>query len=204
MSTDYVTMKEIPFDDLFDGRLEKFGVREHIKDDEASDTRRCLTDGNNYLWTYASEDRTLACLTRFFPNGAPEKILGAIAEAFDTDIFSEYEPQYWGFDSQEEWDLAWEKIAEEQDAEFHAEIIKHVAGKPNNLKPGTIGMIRADIAKNLVAENPGLVSPDKKAKLMEEIEQVYQAEHAVMIKLDERDIAAARMAVTHEDDLPQV
>ena len=99
--------------------------------------------------------------------------------------------------------MAWKNIAEEQDAEFHAEIIKHVACKPNNLKPGTIGIIRADIAKDLVAENPGLVSPDKKAKLMEAIEQVYQAEHAVMIKLDERDIAAARMAVTHEDDLPQ-
>ena len=129
--------------------------------------------------------------------------MGAIAKTFDTYIFSEHEPQYWGFDTQEEWDLALKKIAEEGEAKFHAEIIKYVTGGPNDLKPGTIGMIQAKIAKDLVTENPGLVSPDKKDELMEAIEKVYKADHAVVIHLDDRDIAAARMAMTHEDDLPQ-
>ena len=71
------------------------------------------------------------------------------------------------------------------------------------MRPGSIGMIQANIAKDLVAENPGLVSPDKKAELMESINQVYEAEHAVVVKLGEQEIAAAKMAMTHEDDLPQ-
>jgi hypothetical protein len=46
------------------------------------------------------------------------KILQAICEAFDADIFSEYEPQFWGFDTQEEWD-AWQRaIAKEHEDEF--------------------------------------------------------------------------------------
>ena len=129
--------------------------------------------------------------------------MGAIAEAFDTDIFSEYEPKYWGFDTQEEWDLAWKKIAEEHEAELYVDIMKYLRGEPNDLKPGTVGMIVANIAKDLVTENPGLVSPDKKAELMEAIDQVYQADHAVVIKLDDLDIAAAGMAMTHEGDVPQ-
>ena len=40
-------------------------------------------------------------------DGQSKPILGAIAEAFSTDIFSEYEPQYWGYDTQEEWEAAW-------------------------------------------------------------------------------------------------
>ena len=36
---------------------------------------------------------------------APEKeIFHAIAEAFDTKIVSEYQPEFRGFDTQEEWD----------------------------------------------------------------------------------------------------
>ena len=221
MSTDYRTMDKISFADLFDGRLERFEVREHIKAAETSNTQRCLTDGRNYLWVYAECDGTVGSMTTFgasdgstsdFTVGmrgllvggnAPGRILGAIAKTFDTYIISEHEPQYWGFDTQEEWDLALKKIAEEGETKFHAEIIKYVTGGPNDLKPGTIGMIQAKIAKDLVTENPGLVSPDKKEELMEAIEKVYKADHAVVIHLDDRDIAAARMAMTHEDDLPQ-
>ena len=32
-----------------------------------------------------------------------ERDFHAIAEAFDTGIVSEHEPQFWGFDTQEEW-----------------------------------------------------------------------------------------------------
>ena len=59
MSTDYRSLSPIPFDELFDGRLEKFGVYEHIVPGEASDTERCLTDGRNRLWAYASEDGSI-------------------------------------------------------------------------------------------------------------------------------------------------
>ena len=202
MSSDFCTKNKISFTDLFDGRLERFEVREHIEADVTSNTKRCLTDGRNYLWAHSACDGTVVCITRYGSN-APGRILEAIAETFDTDIFSEHEPQNWGFDTQEEWELAWEKIAEEEEAKFHAEIIKYVKGEPNELSPGTVGMVQANYAKDLVAESPGLVSPDKKAELMEAIRQVYEADHAVVIKLDVQEIAAARMAMTHEDDLPK-
>jgi hypothetical protein len=38
---------------------------------------------------------------------------------------------------------------------------------------------------------------------MAAIERVYDADHAVVVKLSERDIAAADMVATNEDDLPQ-
>lgn len=204
MSTDHITMKKITFADLFDGRLERFGVREHIRTDTTSDKARCLTDGRNYVWTFADADGLLACLTRYAPGGAPGKILSAIAEAFDTDIISEHEPQFWGFDTQEEWDVAMDELEKKYRARQHANILKFIKGEPNDIEPGTVGMIEANIAKKLVAEDPRLISPDKQAELMEAIDNIYDRDHAVVIKLSDTDMAAAIMSVTHEDNLPQV
>ena len=55
MSTDFITLKKFRTSDLFDGRLEKFGVREHIND-ETAEHNRCLTDGRNYVWVSITED----------------------------------------------------------------------------------------------------------------------------------------------------
>jgi len=40
MSTDYHLLKKVPACDLFDGRLEGFGVREHVKPDGHRAVRR--------------------------------------------------------------------------------------------------------------------------------------------------------------------
>jgi hypothetical protein len=53
----------------------------------------------------------LVRLTRYGGND-PGKILKALANVFDTDIASEYEPQYWGFDTQEEWERAWTSLTD--------------------------------------------------------------------------------------------
>ena len=104
MSTDYAPAKKICIEDLLDGRLERFGIHEvnaapqhdfgPLKPEEESDEQKCLTDGRNFVWVYI-RDGFVDTLTRYFPNGAPGKILGAISEVFDTDIFSEHEPQFW-------------------------------------------------------------------------------------------------------------
>ena len=78
MSTDYSPLKQIRFADLFDGRLDRFGVREQLAEDETTDTRRCLTDGNNYLWAFANEDGFASSFTRYMPGGAPGRILRAV------------------------------------------------------------------------------------------------------------------------------
>src|SRR5262245_16479611 len=106
MSTDYRTQKSIRMTDLVDGRLERFGVHESIpsftlplnfnlKDgcynsctvDLTELGLRCLTDGDNYLCV-ANESGFVDTITRYGLND-PTRILQAIAEAFDTDIFSE-------------------------------------------------------------------------------------------------------------------
>ena len=162
MSTDYRTRKTIAFVNLFDGRLEEFGVREHIKADETSNSRRCLTDGRNYLWTYEGDEGSLGLITRWGGN-APDRIMRAISERFDTEIFSEYEHQFWGFDTEEEWGRAMENSAEEHEAEFYAQIIKHINGEPSGLVPGKVGMTQAEIAKGLVENDTSLLLPERQS-----------------------------------------
>src|SRR5262249_35520411 len=128
MSTCYAPFNKIRAGDLFDGRLEKFGVHEQLTNDTTK-KRKCLTDGRNYLWVSINDAGFVGNITRYGAN-APSKILIVIAETFDTDIFSEYEPQYWDFDTKEEWDAWQEKLAKENDEKFHAELLKYLRGKP--------------------------------------------------------------------------
>jgi hypothetical protein len=139
MSTDFAPLKKIAARDLFDRRLEDFGVREHIKPDATTETFRCLTDGRNYLWVYINDAGMVTCITRYGAN-APGKILNAMGEAFNTYIVSEYEPQFWGFDTQEEWDAAMEQMAKESEEEFYVEVINYIRGQPNNIKPGSASL----------------------------------------------------------------
>ncbi len=202
MSTDYRPLKEIRASDLFDGRLGRFKVHEHLKPDETNETRRCLSDGRNFVWVYIGDDGNVASLSRYGCN-APGRILASIAEAFDTQIVSEYQPQFWGFDTQQEWDAYLEKIKNEHKELFYLEILKHLRGAANDIKPGTIGMIQAQIASRIVANEPELMLVQNKDRLLSAIDEIYEREHVVQVTLSEADIAAARMAITDEDDLPQ-
>jgi hypothetical protein len=203
MSTDHRTLKKVSAQKLFDGRLEEYGVREHINPDTTTNDWRCLTDGNNYVWVSIRDDGFVGPITRFRPGGAPGKILNAIAEAFDTDIVSEYEPQYWGFDTQEEWDEWNEQMSRETEEIFHDELSKYLRGEPNDIRHGTIGMIKAEIAKKLADKEPALLLLTNKDELRKEIDTIYDREHTVIVTLSPADIAAAEMLVTHEDDLPR-
>jgi len=164
---------------------------------------RYLTDGQNSMEVVVYESgfpdvsvQNLWC--------APEReILYAIAEAFDTDIISEHEPEYWGFDTKEEWDRWNEQKSREHQESFHNELLKYLRGESNNIRPGTIGMILAEIAKKLADKDPALLLPTNKVKLRKEIDTIYDREHAVKITLSPADIAAAVMLATHKDDLPR-
>src|SRR5215472_6456151 len=103
MSTDFRSLIPIRVADLFDGRLEIFGVREHHSK-EATANQKCLTDGRNLLWGYASENGVVSSFSRYGLN-APWRILDAIANEFDVEIVSEHEPKYWGYKTKEEWEM---------------------------------------------------------------------------------------------------
>jgi hypothetical protein len=200
MSTDYCPLPPIRFADLFDGRLKEVGIYEYQPQEQTSD-ERCLTDGRNFLWVYSDEHGSVT----FTPCGgnAPQRILRAIADKFDVDIVSEHQPQYWGYETEEEWDAACAARAEKQKQDFYNDVVRFVCGQSNGISPGTIGMIKAKIARQLVAESPGLLDEDRRPELIKAVEMIYYRDHAVVVTLSEQDLDFARMVATHEDDLPQ-
>jgi hypothetical protein len=93
MATDYQTSELITAADLFGGRLEKHGVREIIVEPK-TERSRCLTDGTNYTWVKITERGFVDLITRYGSND-PQTILKAIAQEFDTDIYSEHDAEFW-------------------------------------------------------------------------------------------------------------
>ena len=212
MSTYYGLRKSIKADELFDGRLEAFGVREEVGPEGTADRYapymkvkevRYLTDAQNSMEVVIYENGVASLNVRNLWCAPEREILHAIAEAFDTDIVSEHQPEYWGFDTQEEWDAHEKRRHEENQRQFHAELLKHLRGEPADIQPGTIGMKKAGIAKSLVEKDPSFMEPANRDKLMGEIDAIYDREHTVKVTLSPADIAAAVMLVTHEDDLPR-
>jgi hypothetical protein len=171
MSTHYAALTPIHFADLFDGRLKEVGVHEQQNENQNSN-KRCLTDGRNFLWAHSDEQGLVSSFTRHGGN-APQRILRAIADKFDVDIVSEYEPEYWGYETEEEWDAAWRAIAEKQEQDFYNDVVRFVRGESHDIRTGTIGMIQAEIAKRLVAESPELLDEDKRCELIKAVEVVY-------------------------------
>jgi hypothetical protein len=201
MSTHYAPLEKIPACDLFDGRLDPFGVSEHFVPGETSHQKKCLTDGRNYIWVNVDDQGFVDTIVRYGGN-APRKILEAIADSCNADIVSEHEPRYWGFNTRDELDAYEEKMAKESEEKFHVELLKYLHGEANNIRPGTIEMIHAEIAKDLVENDPRLLLPINKEKLCSEIQSIYDNKDAFRITLTPEEVAAAEMSVTHEDDLP--
>ena len=96
-----------------------------------------------------------------------------------------------------------EKIWQKAEEEFHIELLKYLRGEPNDIRPGTIGMCQAEIARTLVEKDPSLLLSANKDKLRNETQSIYDREHAVIVTLSPQDMALARMLSTPEDDLPR-
>jgi hypothetical protein len=204
MSTDYITTKEIHVSELLDGRLKRFGIHELIVPDTTSECERCLTDGNSNLWMHLANEGSLWYLTWDAASGAPDDILGAIADLFETKIYSEYQYQYWGFETPEEMGKWLEEVGNKHD-EFRADVFRYLRGKAHGIVVGTIGEIKADIAKSFVEANPSLLNVDNHDELFRKVDEIYRNDprHSVTDALTKVDIATAELMVTHEDDLPK-
>jgi hypothetical protein len=66
MSTSYRIQPGVHVCDLLEGRLEQFGIKEHVCSD-TTENDRCLTNGACFLWLYI-DDSYVRSLTRYFPN----------------------------------------------------------------------------------------------------------------------------------------
>jgi hypothetical protein len=204
MSTDYRLGKKVLMRDLFDKRLEQHGIVEKLVPDRTSERSRVLVDKRgNYLWIYANDNGRACCLSRY-GSQSPVRILEAISAEFSTEIYSEHEPQYYGFDTQEEWDAARRKLALEERDRFYEDIVSFVTGKEHGLTPGTIGMYQGEIAKALVLANADLLHFQNKDELLRAIDEKYQqSKDPFTIELEESDLALAKMIAADMDDLPR-
>jgi hypothetical protein len=199
MSTYYAPIPDILFDQLFDGRLEKYGIKEEIAANPTEGTRY-LAGRDGFLQVHREEKG--ACT--FTRRGAfPWSIFDALTEEFSVELVSEDDYRYWGFATEEEWDNWNKQQHKAAENEFYNNLVKYVRDEPNSLRPGSIGMIKAKIAKTLVESDPSLVAPEKCDVLLEAVRTVYDRDHAVTITLTEQNLAAADMMAARTDDLPK-
>ena len=203
MSTYYASLKTIQMADLFDSRMERFDIREEQSKD-SSPERRVLTDGFNFVWVYGKEG-IVQGFTRYAPNGNPAFIFECICKVFDTNIVSEYEPEYWGYESQEEMDAMFEAVHRKCNEQFYGELVKFIDGQPCDIKPGTIGREQAEIAKKLVAQNPALALTENRDTLLAQIDDIYKLVHpSVVVKLDESELDALARRLQTLEELPRL
>jgi hypothetical protein len=163
--------------DLFDGRLARFDVTEPDPPNTASERMRCLSNGQNYVWVYRDGDGNVRKVTSYGLTN-PCDILSAICTAFDTDVACEDEPQFWGFDSQEEWDIARRRWQADADDRFYRELLKFLAGEPCDIAPGTTEMIWAQVAKELIAQDPEMGTAACKDRLLSLAEPAPSTSHS--------------------------
>ena len=62
-------------------------------------------------------------------------------------------------------------------------------GQPSDIRPGTIGMTQAEIARRLVEQNPELALPANREALLKSIDEIYQKDHSITVRLTEAEIA---------------
>ena len=108
MSRDWCPKKAIKMKDVFSGVLEPFGVTvgKEVETIVYTDTflgmptgvhtTGWLSDGKNSIRLHGSEEGFVTTVSKFGLNSA-EKVLTAIHEAFDTDFWTEEDPQFWGY-----------------------------------------------------------------------------------------------------------
>jgi hypothetical protein len=178
MSTSYRSLTPVRFAELFDGRLKDAGIHEHQSKEEQTSNHKCLTDGRNFLWVRCDQDRLVTTFARYGLN-APQRILRAIADKFDVDIVSEYEPEFWGYETTEEWDAAWNAMAQKDEKDFYQEVVKFIREESHDIRSGTIGMIKAEITKGRRAD-------------------LIKAVDAVVVKLTDQQLDFVRMAATRK------
>ena len=174
MQLDYLTCRGISCEDLFDGRLERFGIHEEVIEGSTLDNYRCLVDGQNHcVWVWGHDE---VILISVFGDNNAEKIFAAIEECLNVHIKlsseSEYEIILW----EGKYIMAAESTRKTDDvnlAEFYVETMKHVRGVPNDLDSDSFGAKMVDVAKDLITENPSLACLSSAAQLLKKTRRAY-------------------------------
>jgi hypothetical protein len=201
MSTSYRSIPAIPFVQLFDGRLEKYDVHETIRSD-STEQRRYLVGRDGALEAYREQDGN-SSFTRESFTPVPWAAFDALIEQFDVELVSEHDHRYWGFATQKDWDDWQDQLAKETEDQFYKDLSHHIRGEPSDLRPGTIGMIQAEIAKTLVESDESLILPENRHRLLEAVQAAYDRDHTITITLTKQDLAKAELLAARTDELSQ-
>jgi hypothetical protein len=201
MSTDYRPLNDIPYDNLFDGRLEKHDVREELRSDTTIE-RRYLSGRDGILIAFREGNGGSSFSHPSF-GPMPWTVFDALAAEFKAELVSEHDHRYWGFDTADEWGAFNDKLAKEGEDKFYNNVLRYVRGEPNDLLPGTIGMIKANIAKTLIEGDRSLAEPGNRDALLQGVERVYLEKHAVSVRLTDDDLAAVEMLMARTEKLPK-
>lgn len=110
IATYFKLEQQVSMLELFGGQLEQYGIAEAVDSENACRHSRGLIDELGIdLWVWADDDGYVSGLVcEGFQD--PSRILKAIAAAFNTKYYSEYEPQWWGYNTREEMNAAIEKM----------------------------------------------------------------------------------------------
>jgi hypothetical protein len=92
MSVDFWTKPHLRMKELFDGRLKKWGIFEPRMKGKFVRDMRYIADGQDYVVVY-SGNKGLVSIIASYALGNPYKILKAISEAFEVDIWLELDLQ---------------------------------------------------------------------------------------------------------------
>jgi hypothetical protein len=201
MSTDYRPIPCIPFIELFDGRLDKYGVREKAHADSTLRSRY-LVGSDGELEAYQNDDGTSSFSRRSF-TPVPWTVIDALTEEFKVELVSEHDHRYWGFATEEDWRDWQDQLAKKAETEFYKNLCHYVRGEPNDLRPGSVGMLQAEIAKGLVANDESLMEPNNRHLLLEAVKVIYEGDHTVRVTLTKEDLAAVDLMVARTNKLPQ-
>jgi hypothetical protein len=201
MSTSYRALIAIPFHSLFDGRLDKYGIREIIKSD-TSESLRYLSGKDGILSVYKEQGGADSSFERPSFAPMPWAIFDALAAEFGTDFVSEHDHRYWGFDTAEEWNAFQDKLARDDDDDFYRNVLRFSRGESHELTPGTIGFARAEIARGLIDMDPSLAEPDRRVALFAMITEIYERENPPLrVELTREDLAKVELIMSRRDDL---
>jgi hypothetical protein len=172
MPTIFRPTKPIPFNFPFDGRLDKYGVREDIRSNTSASVRY-LQGKDGFLCVRSEENgaNSVFEMPHFLP--VPRSVFNALSSEFDTSFQSGYGFRYWGFETEEAWEAA-QVLSQYNKIEFYNSLIRFARGEPHDFAPGSKMFHKIEVAKAAIVRDPSLAELRNCDALLQSVGELYE------------------------------